>query len=273
MDTLDSLPPVSEATINQMKMNAQKNYGIVTDQEQMAPVQQPEIVHQEVIEQEEPLEIQQEVQETPVEQKKPDPTTSKERNMRALTAKAAQLEKERDEALRLLKEKAGYEQSNGIQESEDLSFNPDDLVTGKDVARIYEKQKKLEANIYHQQQNNRLRQQYPDFDKVVNAETLNVLRYTYPEIYRTLDSGSDVYATGASAYTIMKNMGIVDTPDINHEKELVKKNSEKPRPLSSINAMNNEKSPLARTNAFAQGLDKQTKDRLWAEMNEARNNY
>jgi len=278
LPSLDSLPPVSESAIKKMKENAQKNYGIEDTPSVSYQTNQPYEQHDYSENNDEREEIQESIIEEKItESKKPDPSTSKERNMRALTAKAEQLERERDEALRLLKQReAGITHHSSTENSsiEDTSLSPDDLVTGRDVARIYEKQKKLEASIYQQQQNYKLRQQCPDFDKVVNAETLNTLRYAYPEIYKTLDSGTDIYTTGMSAYAIMKNMGIVDTPDNDHEKNIIKKNSEKPRPLTSISSpSNNDKSPLARSSAFGEGLDKATKERLWKEMNEYRRGY
>ena len=115
----------------------------------------------------------------------------------------------------------------------------------------------------------RLKTQYPDFDKVVNTETIASLRDLYPDIAATLHTSSNLLSKGSSAYTLIKKLGIYREDTYQNDKAQAVNNVTKPRPLASVSPQQGE-SPLARANAFANGLTDELKEQLRKEMYESR---
>lgn len=220
---------------------------------------------------------QEELEQQPVEQEvKPKQETSSERNLRALREKAERIERERDEAMRRLKEIEAAKQ--GIQEEDDLGIDPDALVDGKQLKHIHKEMKRMKQELQQYQQRNsevvtetRLRAQYSDFDKVVTKENVEALKAAYPEIAHTLNSSGDLYNTASAAYTMIKKFGIYQEDNYVKDREIAQKNAAKPRPLSSVNPQQGD-SPLSRANAFANGLTDELKEQLYREMMQARQN-
>lgn len=215
-----------------------------------------------------------EVPQEPPQEMSPKRKADEYKNLAALRKKAEQAERERDEAIRLLKEKQESENTN------ELGLNDDDIVDGKHVVALHKKIKKLEETIsnYTKQSTEsvaetRLKQKYSDFDSVVNSETIETLKNDHPEIYNTIYySQGDLYAKGISAYAFIKRLGIVPDSTYDAEKQRIKTNTAKPRPLASVNPQQGE-SPLSRANAFANGLTDELKEQLLKEMNSARKAY
>ena len=229
--------------------------------------------------------VQQEVPETPEAQTESTPEVAQvapqkqvddsiARNMRALREKAERIERERDEAIRRLKE---FEASRGsAAEEEDPRVGADDIVEGKHLSKYDKKIKKLEAELETQRQQAvmlaaeaRLKAQYNDFDKVVSKDNIDKLRELYPEIASTLNTSTDLYATGVSAYTMIKKLGVHVEDEYQNEKAVALKNAAKPKPLTSISPQQGD-SPLSKANAFANGLTDELKEQLRREMFEAR---
>lgn len=207
-------------------------------------------------------------------------SSSNEKNIRALREKAERaerLERERDEYFRRLQELEA--RSHQVQEQpkeSEFTPNPDDLVEWKHVEK---KIKKLEEQLqsYHQQTaatsvEVKLAQQYPDFNSVVSKENVETLRSLYPEIATTLNASQDLYSKAASAYTLIKKLGIYEDPSISADRIKAQTNASKPRPLASVSPQRGD-SPLSRANAFANGLTDDLKQQLYKEMLEARKNY
>ena len=172
---------------------------------------------------------------------------------------------------------------------EDLSINieEDALAEGKHLKKVDKRfnkmQKELEqykqelkqAQQQTQQQTIRqnLKTQFPDFEQVCNDENIARLQVQEPELYKMLDSSSDLYATGVSAYKMIKQMGIASPQDFySAERALAHKNSLKPKPLASISPQQGD-SPLSKANAFANGLTDDVKKSLWKEMEDIRKNF
>jgi hypothetical protein len=125
------------------------------------------------------------------------------------------LRKERDDAYRRLQELESKQQKPEEQEEESFSINPDDLVEGKHLSKYDKKIKQLEEKLSSYQKQSsvsnadtRLKNQYPDIEKVVTADTIAALRESYPEIASTLSSAQDYYTQAASTYTLIKKLGI-----------------------------------------------------------------
>jgi hypothetical protein len=214
--------------------------------------------------------LQQQTQEKP---KQEGPTES----FRALRAKAERIERERDDAIRKLKEsESKYRQP---EEDDEIRLNPDDLAEGKHLTKVANKIRKLEDQLknYQQQSNeysieSKIKTQYPDFDKVVTKDTVELLTAAYPELAHTLNSSPDLYSKAVSAYTLIKKFGIQPEEPYSEEKERAIRNSVKPKPLASISPQQGE-SPLSRANAFSNGLTEDLKAQLYKEMMEHRKSY
>ena len=205
-------------------------------------------------------------QPAPVQQ----PNDDQARNFKQLREKADRIARERDEALSRLRE---YENrinpSKPVeQETDDFTMAPDELAEGKHISKVQKQLNKLKQEVRVATAEAKLKAQYPDFDTVVTKENVQLLRDTYPEIAFTLNSSSDIYATGSSAYTLIKKLGLMPQPE-SPERQIAHANAAKPRPLASVSPQQGD-SPLSRANAFANGLTDELKQQLLREMAEVR---
>lgn len=225
----------------------------------------------------------------PVEQPKPDQhKQSAQESWKELRNKAEQAQRERDEALRILKEIQERNQQQApvlqAQDEEDysVSVEEDALVEGKHLSKVNKQIKRLENQLKQYQQQAslnstevKLKTTYPDFDAIVTKENLDNLRITYPEIASTINSSQDIYAKAVSAYTMIKKLGIATPVDtFQDDKAQAQKNALKPKPLASVSPSGSNDSPLNRANAFASGkLTDDLQKALLKEMQEARKGY
>jgi hypothetical protein len=204
-------------------------------------------------------------------------------HFKRLRLEAEQVKAERDDmARRLAAYEAAQQKSRYQPEPEaepEFNINADDLVEGKHLQQYAKKMKQLEAQLYQQQAANtanmaqaQLRAKFPDFDKVVNEDNIEQLKYAYPELANTLNSSTDLYSTAVSAYTMIKNLGIVPKEDYVAQKAQAQKNAAKPKPLASVNPQQGD-SPLSKANAFANGLTPELQKQLRKEMEQARANH
>lgn len=292
MNDINSLPTVPQHMVEAMKREADKKFGAQPQEEAQTTHINPALQHYEepvlytepeVYTNEEPTpEPQDTVQELPVPAQAKE--TDQARNFRAIKEKAKQAERERDEAFKIIRElQTQTKQQAPIPQAQpeqyDFSVNPDDLVEGKHLNQYGKELKNLQNELKNYKQQSyvenskaRLKSQFPDFESVVNNDTIETFQYAYPELAATLNSTSDVYTAGVSAYHMIKKFGVYTDPESTPEKELAKKNMAKPRPLTSVSPQQGD-SPMSRANAFANGLTKELKDQLAREMKEARRGY
>ncbi|MFI5332560.1 MAG: hypothetical protein ACHQVS_00495 [Candidatus Babeliales bacterium] len=218
--------------------------------------------------------------------------SSEQQNMRALREKAERAEreadrnaKERDEMMRLIQEmRAKNEpklQLKKEEPEEDYSFSigDDDLAEGKHLAKMQKHIKKLESELKSVKQQStsmsvetRLKLQYPDIEKVLSNENIQRLGQEEPELAYTIGSNTDLYTQQVTAYKLIKKLGIYKDQTFDAEKEIIKKNAAKPRPVVSLSPQQGD-SPLSRANAFANGLTEDLKKQLNREMHEATKNF
>lgn len=170
------------------------------------------------------------------------------------------LRDERDEALKLVK---SYQQ----QQQQNLEIAPDDIAEGKHISHINDKISKLQEQLTESQ----LKVTYPDFDTVVNADSLKQLQQEYPHLAQSIHSTTDLYTKAVSAYTLIKKFGI-STQELQQNKKLVDQNYSKPRSMASISPQQGD-SPLSKANAFANGLTTDLQKQLWKETKEAMKNF
>lgn len=221
-------------------------------------------------------EVQEQVQQEPqVVRPEIEVESSQAKNFRQLKEAKERAERERDELLKHIQtQQRPQQESESVDE--DFDINPDDIVEGKHLKKYYEKIKKLEKKLQQTQQQSvamtteaKLKAQFPDFDKVVNKDNIESLKYAYPELANTLNASTDLYSTAVSAYTMIKKLGIAQEDLYEADRERVQKNAAKPKPLVSIAPQKSE-SPLSNANAFANGLTPELQKQLWKEMQDLR---
>ncbi len=189
-------------------------------------------------------------------------------------------ERERDEAVKKAQDLearfASQRTNQPEQEPADISLGNDELAEGKHLKAVVNKVKKLESQIeqYKSQSSSslveaRLKMEFPDIEKVVSKENIEILSMQYPDIADTINSSPDLYKKAVSAYTLIKKLGI--QPEDNYEQDRARAqiNAAKPRPLTSVSPQQGD-SPLSHANAFANGLTDELKAQLLKEMMAAR---
>lgn len=205
-------------------------------------------------------------QEQPIQEAAAPQKTSEQRNFDALRQAKEAAEHERDTYRRQLEAQRQQQQP---QPQKQTVLGDDDLVEGRHIKAADERYKKIEIQLRQELTETRLKVQFPDFDSVVNSDTVAQLKTAYPELAATLSQSTDFYNTGVSAYTLIKKLGIYDGKDHSSNQKIVQDNSAKPRPLSSVSPQQGE-SALSHANAFAGGLTPELKKKLNLEMMESR---
>ena len=274
MNDISSLPPVNASQMAAMmkktsELQQKDGFGPSDGPVQhevhpaIMPAQEPEHFDQEEAEP-----VQEEKISIPLEPIHVSNDTEQAQNFRAIKEKAKQLERERDEALKIAKQALEKQKnSNAPSDIDYSSINPDDLVEGKHLNKVAQEMQAIKQQLYVENQKARLRVQYPDFEKVVNRDNIETFELAYPELAASLNSTQDIYSAGVSAYTLFKKFGISGNHE--QEKEVVNKNMGKPRPLTSVSPQQGE-SPMSRANAFANGLTTDLKKQLWEDMKKNR---
>jgi len=191
-----------------------------------------------------------------------DPYVDQVQNWRALREKVAQAERERDEALARLNQNQPNTQTN----QESFNIGDDDLAEGKHLKYYYQQSEQKLKQVEEQLIETKLRNAYPDFDSVVNQETLSMLRDADPELTESLAANPNLYSKAVAAYKSIKRYGL-SPKSYDKEKEMVKNNSAKPRTVNSLSPQQGN-SPLSKANEFAQRLTPERKKQIREEMRE-----
>jgi hypothetical protein len=276
---MNELPVATSDQIDQMNKIAEKNYGADVNKEvieEVAPQDESNVDDTSTVQEE--ISVDQESVAEP--QKAVE--SSKETNLRILRERAEKAEREREQLMRFVSERASQQQQQiaAPQQEEDLDFTiaPDELAEGKHLSKLNKKIQQLEKRIAQGNQQSaamgteaRLKATYPDFEKVVSQSNVASLSELYPEIAKTIGESSDLYNKAVSAYTMIKKFGIHQDETFVQEKAKVQANAIKPRPLASLSPQQGE-SPLSKANAFAQGLTPELAKQLWKETKDAMKN-
>ena len=169
--------------------------------------------------------------------------------------------------------------THSASQPQDYTIAPDDLVEGKHLSKYDRDIKNLKDQLDNYRQQSieaaveaRVQGQFPDFNSVVSKENIEMLKTAYPEVANTLNSSTDLYSKAVSAYTMIKQLGILTDPAVARQHSLAQRNAAKPRSTASVNAQPGGDGPLSRANAFAEGLTKENKAALYREMLEAKKN-
>jgi len=288
-----SLPQASQSQINAMNAAAEKMFG---KQEDVAPVMNPILQHHEEPVYQESVEIHQDTQPEIVvadaeqsEEEVVSQETHKEMNFRMLRERSERAERERDELLKQMmsfrnQEQPKVEHKIQPEQEEDylasMGLDEDSLVEGKHFKAYLKKQRDLEKQLQQYKQQSvqdtvevRLKAQFPDFDSVVSTQNLAALRQANPDLADVILATPDIYKQATLAYKMVKQYGI-DTPKPNYdaEKAIAQKNAAKPKPMASVSPQQGS-SPMSHANAFANGMTKDLKASLLAEMRAAQKGH
>ncbi len=241
----------------------------------MQPQQEQQPEQEQVVEQQ-VLDTQSSAQTAQQPEAKPEGIQAK--NFRELRDQATKISRERDEYARRLQ---AYEQQQQAQQPSQPQYNvgDNDLVEGKHLSAYDQKIKNLEKQLQSYQQQSmistaesRLLAEHPDFARVVTQENVEMLRIQHPELAVAIQSTSDVYSAGKSAYKLITRLGIQQEDTYMADRERVQKNANKPKPLASLSPQQGE-SPLSKVNAFNEPLTDELRKQLIKEMYEARKNH
>lgn len=193
--------------------------------------------------------------------------SSKEHNFKQLREVNKQLEerlRKSEETIETIVGNNSQQQIPAPPQEEELGA--EDLAEGRHLKKLEAKFEKL---LYQKEMEaipSRLKAKFEDFDEVVTKENLEKLKKTEPELFQTINSGDNFYATGVSAYKTLKSLGYAqDQEDIMKQKDHVHANHKKPLSAQAIKGQG----ALHEANIFANGLTPELKKQLQKEMVEA----
>ena len=224
---------------------------------------------QEVAPQEAPVQEpnNEQTQQTPVENKQ-------DRDWRAVRLRINELEnkvKERDAVLEKVISLQAQPQAVPVANEEPEDGDGEYISTGKAKALakkvidpLEKKVKELDQKLAEKHQQDllqSLKTRYPDFDEIVNAETLNLLEEKDPELAQAIGESRDPYKIGIQAYKYIKSSGILnDIPNRRRAKEVDKRMEKNEKTVQTPQAY--DKRPMAQ--AFR--LTTEEKNKLYEEM-------
>lgn len=135
-----------------------------------------------------------------------------------------------------------------IEESKKASYDPDDLMQRK---HFDEELQQIKKEIAKSTSEYKLAMRYPDFDKVVNDDTIQLLKEKYPSLATTIGEAyhRDQYNGSAAAYDAIKNLGLYNEDIYAADRDRAQANASKPRSVQSI-APSKPTNPIAQANAF-----------------------
>ncbi len=288
------MPPLPEE--HQEIPVEQNNVQTSAQQKEVAPVTQEYAAPQEsndffndqsdMVQEEE----QEEVEDAPAQEVVRPQVKTQQENFKAIREAKEKAERERDILLQeLAKRQSQFVDASSKKEVEpvdtsdpelDLLLDDEALVEGKHAKKMIQAMKKMreEMRAFNNKSTqytieSRIKNNFPDFEKVVSSENVEMLNTMYPEIAQSLKDTSDMYTKAAAAYKVIKNMGIYkDHEEFMPQKQVINKNVSKPRPASSVSPQAGN-SPLAKANSFANGLTPELQAQLRREMFEARKGH
>lgn len=186
-----------------------------------------------------------------------DREAEKERDWRAMRQRQKEMEyalKQKDEILeKLLSNQKQREQAPIVDEEEpDDDFVPAGKVKGiarRTVQPLEKKIEDLQAKIEKQEQDKLIgnfKMQFPDFNDVVNIETLEILETKEPELAATISQLKNPYTMCLQTYKYIKAFGFADeVQNARRVKEIDKKIEKNSKSVQSPQAF--DKRPMAQT--------------------------
>lgn len=195
-----------------------------------------------------------------------------DRNWKAMRQRQKEMEYEIKQKNELLERLLQQQQQPKVQEivepeDPDDDFIPAGKVKGiarKTVQPLERKIQELEQKIAQQEQQkllSSLKSQYPDFDDVVNIETLEILEKNEPELAATIGQFKDPYKMGLQSYKYIKALGLAENlPAARHKKETLQKIEKNSKAVQTPTSF--DKRPMAQAFKITQAES----TRLYEEM-------
>lgn len=199
------------------------------------------------------------------------------KHFKNLREKAQRMERERDELMRMLAEERN-KKSERIEEDFSFTIGDDEIVEGKHIAKV-KKQVKSEISRMQEELNaikrqssllaaeNKARSKYPDLDKVLSPENIEMLKDIDPDAAHSIAQISDPYAQYSYAYLTVKERVLNQQQSYVPEREKIQaqRNLQKPKAAASLNPQQGS-NPLEQANLFGQGLTPELRKKLREEM-------
>lgn len=218
----------------------------------------------------------------------PQHDSSKETSMRILRERAESAERRTMELERMMQMNMSQQrpqQNNRLQieeEDEYLDVTDDNYIEGRQLKKYVKslkqelKNTKKQFEEYNQQNalhqaEIRLKNQFNDFDSVVNKDNLERLQHQKPVLYRTILANADIYDKGYAAYEMIKSSGILNDQyeDIDRK---VEENRSRPRAAANASPQSGD-TPLTRIGDYDRRiLSEDRKDMLRKQVEEAKRN-
>ncbi len=232
---------------------------------QEAPQQQPEV----------DLNQAQQIDEAAQQAAAPEPEKPKEegfqaRNFRELKAIAMRekVEKERlarelEDIKRQLSQMPQAQERQAMPEAseyEDISLADDEIAEGKHIAKLnkntrkaIENQRRLEAELEAIRIERKLEREIPDFYQVVTDDNVKAFALLDPALAEVIGSYPNIEKRAKAAYSAIVKAGIHKMADYDTQKELVKQNMSKPKPVTEV-------AQTGGTSAMSRSLDNYSGD-------------
>lgn len=196
--------------------------------------------------------------------------TPENRNWREIRNKNEQLQRERDEAIRMLQyhEQRTKEKKYEAPEEEAFDLADDDLVEGKQVKKYLKRElTKMQSQINTTRESSadlELKQRYPDIVDIVSHENIALLNSTFPELAESLAMNPDYKTKAIATYNAIKNMGIAKRKSVSEESMKLEKNVAKPRSINTANPQAGD-TPLSRAHNFYAPISEDLKRQLYED--------
>jgi hypothetical protein len=163
------------------------------------------------------------------------------------------------------------------------SIAQDEYVPGEKVAKGFRKLKEeftkevqeIKRHYQEKEKNalyNDLKREFPDFDEVVNPETLAVLEETNPRLAMTIASSKDAYSIALQSYEYIKAKGIsTKPPSSKRAQELDQKLEHNKKTVQSPQAF--DKRPMAAAFRMTDAMKKELQDEMLTYARQAGMGY
>lgn len=187
----------------------------------------------------------------------------------------AQKSKMQEELLqRMLSQQQQTPQAPVVQEEDIISqIAQEEYVPGEKVAKALKKQQEafrkeldeVKKTYSNQKQNNLindLKREFPDFDEVVNSETIAILDETNPRLANAIASSNDPYMIAVQTYEYIKAKGLASKPS-KRASETERKLEQNKKTVNTPQSF--EKRPMAQAFSMNQMSDAMKKE-LQKEM-------
>jgi len=217
-----------------------------------------------------PVEIETNVEATPTADTQA--ADRQERNWKAMRQRQDELERDmrrKDEMIEKLVSLQSSPKSSVLEDPEEpeeefATYGKAKKAASKVVAPLEKRIQELEGRLEAQKQVDLmqdLRRKYPDFEDIVNADTLSLLEEKEPELATSIAKTKDPYTIGIQTYKYIKALNLADdAPKARHAREVEKKIEKNAKTVQSPTAY--DKRPMAQ--AFR--MTEQEKNALYEEM-------